>query len=104
MHALVQQTIAPETAVKNVGADSRQLASYLYQMMSEYHGADHEAYCVEAMTQTFDALTARDEGIEAEVLREALVSLVAVARRYLPDYDEHPEIQKADAALSRRQG
>ena len=31
----------------------------------------------------------------------ALVSLTAVARRYLPDYDEHPEIQKADAAIER---
>ena len=37
---------------------------------------------------------------ECETLREALISLVAVARRYLPDYDEHPEIQKADAALT----
>lgn len=35
----------------------------------------------------------------SERLRDALVSLVAVSRRYLPDYDEHPEIQKADAAL-----
>ena len=31
---------------------------------------------------------------------EALASLTAVARRYLPDYDEHPEIQKADAAIT----
>lgn len=29
----------------------------------------------------------------------ALTSLAAVARRYLPDYDEHPEIQKADDVL-----
>jgi hypothetical protein len=35
-----------------------------------------------------------------ETVREALVSLVAVARRYLPDYDEHPEVQKADDALA----
>lgn len=34
-------------------------------------------------------------------LYEALVSLAAVARRYLPDYDEHPEVQKADAAIAR---
>lgn len=32
-------------------------------------------------------------------LYSALQSLTAVARRYLPDYDEHPEIQRADAAL-----
>lgn len=34
------------------------------------------------------------------VLVEALRSLAAVARRYLPDYDEHPEVQKADEALA----
>lgn len=33
-------------------------------------------------------------------LRDALQSLASVARRYLPDYDEHPEIQKADEALA----
>ena len=37
---------------------------------------------------------------EVEALRGALHSLAAVARRYLPDYDEHPEIQRADAALT----
>ncbi len=35
-------------------------------------------------------------------LRDALQSLSAVARRYLPNYDEHPEIQKADEALDAR--
>jgi hypothetical protein len=34
---------------------------------------------------------------------EALISLVHVARRYLPDYDEHPEIQKADDAIEAAQ-
>ncbi|SBV37807.1 hypothetical protein STPYR_12750 [uncultured Stenotrophomonas sp.] len=38
-------------------------------------------------------------GSEAQAVLDALVSLVAVARRYLPDYDEHPEIQKADDAI-----
>jgi hypothetical protein len=37
-------------------------------------------------------------------LLAALVSLVAVARRYLPDYDEHPEVQKADAAIDNVKG
>lgn len=32
-------------------------------------------------------------------LRDALHSLAFVARRYLPDYDEHPEIQRADDLL-----
>ena len=37
---------------------------------------------------------------ERAILSDALQSLAAVARRYLPDYDEHPEIQKADEALT----
>jgi hypothetical protein len=37
-------------------------------------------------------------------LLEALVSLAAEARRYLPDYDEHPEVQKADAAIEKAEG
>ena len=31
--------------------------------------------------------------------RKVLNSLAAVARRYLPDYDEHPEIQSTDELL-----
>jgi len=31
----------------------------------------------------------------------ALIALTAVARRYLPDYDEHPEIQRADEAIAK---
>ena len=37
-------------------------------------------------------------------LLEVLRSLTAVARRYLPDYDEHPEIQAADAAIAKATG
>lgn len=37
-------------------------------------------------------------------LLEALVSLAAVARRYLPDYDEHPEVQKADTTIASAKG
>lgn len=42
------------------------------------------------------------EALKATVerVRGALKSLAAVSRRYLPDYDEHPEIQRADAALA----
>jgi hypothetical protein len=40
----------------------------------------------------------------APELLEALASLTAVARRYLPDYDEHPEVQKADAAIAKATG
>lgn len=49
---------------------------------------------VRAKNAEIDALRA-----EVERLRGALHSLAAVARRYLPDYDEHPEVQKADEAL-----
>lgn len=41
---------------------------------------------------------------QRDELLAALVSLAAVARRYLPDYDEHPEVQKADNAISRVKG
>lgn len=66
---------------------------------------DAEGYCdisdkqVEALIRGFAALeTQRDE------LLAALVSLAAVARRYLPDYDEHPEVQKADDAIASVKG
>ncbi|HFW5229981.1 ead/Ea22-like family protein [Salmonella enterica] len=36
--------------------------------------------------------------------RKVLISLAAVARRYLPDYDEHPEIQAADELLESAAG
>lgn len=36
--------------------------------------------------------------------RKVLNSLAAVARRYLPDYDEHPEIQAADELLDTAAG
>ncbi|CAM3945409.1 hypothetical protein PLGE761_02335 [Pluralibacter gergoviae] len=35
----------------------------------------------------------------AEAAEKCLSSLAAVSRRYLPDYDEHPEIQAADDLL-----
>jgi rRNA-processing protein FCF1 len=36
--------------------------------------------------------------------RKVLNSLAAVARRYLPDYEEHPEIQAADELLESAAG
>ncbi|EBI4861746.1 ead/Ea22-like family protein [Salmonella enterica] len=36
--------------------------------------------------------------------RKVLNSIAAVARRYLPDYDEHPEIQAADELLESAAG
>jgi hypothetical protein len=37
-------------------------------------------------------------------LLAALKPLAAVARRYLPDYDEHPEVQRADSAIAKAEG
>lgn len=51
----------------------------------------HEESVIEVM---------RELAADNHRLRDALQSLVAVSRRYLPDYDEHPEIQKADEALT----
>ena len=39
-----------------------------------------------------------------EALREQLEICLSAARRYLPDYDEHPEIQTADAAIAKTTG
>lgn len=43
----------------------------------------------------------RADAVEKRIAehRKVLNSLAAVARRYLPDYDEHPEIQAADELL-----
>lgn len=47
------------------------------------------------------ALKFRAEAAEAKLnlCRSVLYSLAFVARRILPDYDEHPEIQRADEIL-----
>lgn len=37
-------------------------------------------------------------------LLAALVSLAATAERYLPDYNEHPDIQRAQDAIARATG
>lgn len=49
-----------------------------------------------------EALEARDKQIHE--YHSALNSLAFVARRYLPDYDEHPEIQAADKLLESATG
>lgn len=37
----------------------------------------------------------------APELYAALVALAAISRRYLPDYDENPEIQRADDIIAK---
>lgn len=49
-----------------------------------------------------EALEARDKQIAK--YHAVLNSLAFVARRYLPDYDEHPEIQAADELLESADG
>ncbi|WP_394817949.1 hypothetical protein [Klebsiella aerogenes] len=58
----------------------------------------HKAQLENAALEHAKVAGQRDE------LLAALVSLAAVARRYLPDYDEHPEVQKADDAIFRVKG
>ncbi|EBY2693251.1 ead/Ea22-like family protein [Salmonella enterica subsp. enterica serovar Poona] len=55
---------------------------------------------------SWDALYKKLEAAEKRIAehRKVLNSLAAVARRYLPDYDEHPEIQAADELLERAAG
>ncbi|EAY4018019.1 ead/Ea22-like family protein [Salmonella enterica] len=55
---------------------------------------------------SWDALYKKLEDAEKRIAehRKVLNSLAAVARRYLPDYDEHPEIQAADELLESAAG
>ncbi|HGB4867187.1 TPA: ead/Ea22-like family protein [Salmonella enterica subsp. enterica serovar Muenchen] len=55
---------------------------------------------------SWDALYKKLEAAEKRIAehRKVLNSLAAVARRYLPDYDEHPEIQAADELLESAAG
>lgn len=47
-----------------------------------------------------DKATINRQAAQIALLRDALERLTAVASRYLPDYNEHPNIQDAEAALS----
>lgn len=71
---------------------------------------------IKKQTESFDTVVLKED--EANLLlnelevaekriaehRKVLNSLAAVARRYLPDYDEHPEIQAADELLESAAG
>lgn len=65
---------------------------------SECHVAELE----EALRDKQALLEAAEKRIAEH--RKVLNSLAAVARRYLPDYDEHPEIQAADELLQSTAG
>ncbi|EAW0637748.1 hypothetical protein QD57_004050 [Salmonella enterica subsp. enterica] len=55
-----------------------------------------------AAEELLDELEAEERRIAEH--RKVLISLASVARRYLPDYDEHPEIQAADELLESAAG
>ena len=108
-----ESTVAQEWSavvrIADVSADRRQL---MVSAAAIWHARDLIAAVTrerdearELAQSNLDAYReARDQrdALRAEVerLRGALHSLATVARRYLPDYDEHPEIQRADDALT----
>jgi len=57
-----------------------------------------------AVSRIKAAEAARSFWQQRDSVLNVLVSLTAVARRYLPDYDEHPEIQRADEIIERVTG
>lgn len=62
----------------------------------------NEAANPETVLALLDELEAAEKRIAEH--RKVLNSLAFVARRYLPDYDEHPEIQAADELLESAAG
>lgn len=70
--------------------------------------ASHKDVAIYAPVMTWDefeqllAERDADKRLIAEYSR-ALNNLAAVARRYLPDYDEHPDIQVADNLLEKNE-
>ncbi|EPF2242237.1 ead/Ea22-like family protein, partial [Citrobacter werkmanii] len=67
---------------------------------------EHGVFNMDIHSQTVLALLDELEAAEKRIAehRKVLNSLAAVARRYLPDYDEHPEIQAADELLESAAG
>lgn len=65
---------------------------------------DHEAAC--SLVEENEELKRKLEAAERRIAdyHKALNNLAAVARRYLPDYDEHPDIQAADDLLESAAG
>ncbi|EQC0633610.1 hypothetical protein ACYVUW_004228 [Salmonella enterica] len=61
---------------------------------------------ISRLNDEVDELKEKLEAAEHRIAehRKVLNSLAAVARRYLPDYDEHPEIQAADELLESAAG
>ncbi|WP_105604147.1 hypothetical protein [Cronobacter sakazakii] len=80
--------------------DYRAIVERITEML---HGGVTDIGLLTVTVQSYKDRLAKVEA-ERDELLAALVSLAAVARRYLPDYDEHPEVQKADDAIARVKG
>ncbi|EGT5722650.1 hypothetical protein FZI38_02705 [Cronobacter sakazakii] len=78
----------------------------LVALLGTQNGMHEAASLVQRMAGQLDllAVVLKEKTNISDELLAALVSLAAVARRYLPDYDEHPEVQKADDAITRAKG
>lgn len=86
-------TLTPEQVADITTSVSKGQSWHAYEAYKK-----HKALLENAALEHAKVAGQRDE------LLAALVSLAAVARRYLPDYDEHPEVQKADNTISRVKG
>ncbi|MDM2727321.1 hypothetical protein OGY87_16060 [Citrobacter sp. Cy234] len=76
-----------------------------FQLMQDHYSdpADRKRQVIYIAAEALlDELEVKDSTIAEH--RKVLNSLAAVARRYLPDYDEHPEIQAADELLDTAAG
>ncbi|KFT10350.1 ead/Ea22-like family protein, partial [Salmonella enterica] len=99
-----------ETAKRNAEFIAAANPDTVLALLDENIQLQREKDAIEAV-----ALALRDDMRDAREKLEAaehriaehckvLNSLAAVARRYLPDYDEHPEIQAADELLESAAG
>ncbi|HHJ4376159.1 TPA: hypothetical protein ACQJWS_000822 [Citrobacter freundii] len=67
---------------------------------------EHGVFNMDIHSETVLALLDELEAAEKRITdyHTVLNNLAAVARRYLPDYDEHPDIQAADDMLESAAG
>lgn len=87
MHAQKIQALLDELEAKDVTRSAQ-----------DYHFGQ-QANRIESLERSLEAAEKRTADY-----RDALNNLAAVARRYLPDYDEHPDIQAADDLLESAAG
>lgn len=91
---ITAMTNSPMTALNKQAL--REEFQYMQGHYSDPADRDRQIIYI-AAEALLDELEAAEKRIAEH--RKVLNSLAAVARRYLPDYDEHPEIQAADELL-----